>query len=113
VVPLAGVPDSGEQLYIVMFETPDRPAARSPRPKGHRESLLPDTEAEHSATKKYILSLITEHEKATRALREANRDLVTRNDELQLMNADLLRSRGTPPSWFRGGGSPPRGPDRA
>jgi two-component system, chemotaxis family, CheB/CheR fusion protein len=99
VVPLAGLPDVEEPLYVVLFEAaslsepapaqvPAAHARRLDRPDVDRASLR-KVEHELTATKEYLSSLIEEHERATDDLGAANEELVSANEELQSMNEEL------------------------
>jgi two-component system CheB/CheR fusion protein len=98
VIPFAGLPDTKEQLYIVLFEEPALPAAkraRSSRQKRLRPETLKDRqrvprlEHELASTKQYLEAVIQEHGQTNEDLGSANEELVSGNEELQSLNEEL------------------------
>ncbi len=95
-IPLIGVSDVRESLYVILFE--ERPPAkaraegRGPRTKPaatREDSRLPRLEQELAATKEYLQTIIAEHGRTNEDLGTANEELVSGNEELQSMNEEL------------------------
>ena len=96
VVPLAGLPDLKEPLYVILFEEPRPPSTSAalvadepPRRAANDGAALRKAEHELAATKEYLRSLIEEHERTNDDLGSANQELVSGNEELQSMNEEL------------------------
>jgi two-component system CheB/CheR fusion protein len=97
VVPLAGLPDLKEPLFVVLFEETSRPRTRgmvvaadeSPGRAASDRVSLRKAEHELAATKEYLGALIEEHNRANDDLGSANEELVSGNEELQSMNEEL------------------------
>lgn len=96
VVPLAGLPELKEPLFVVLFEE-THPATREAAHAAHGQPVraasdgapLRKVEHELAATKEYLRSLIEEHGRTNDDLGSANEELVSGNEELQSMNEEL------------------------
>ena len=92
VVPLAGMAESPDRLFAVMFEPlpPPPPVEGKSRPRGGERSARGNAlEHELKATKEYLQALITEHQQANDALATTNEELVSSNEELLSMNEEM------------------------
>ncbi|HTB76590.1 MAG TPA: CheR family methyltransferase, partial [Polyangiaceae bacterium] len=95
VIPLLGVSDPRDAMYVVLFEKhapggtrgarQARPTAETTREKRR----LPKVEGELAATKEYLQAVIAEHGRTNEDLGTANEELVSGNEELQSMNEEL------------------------
>jgi chemotaxis methyl-accepting protein methylase/signal transduction histidine kinase/chemotaxis response regulator CheB len=95
VIPLLGVSDPRDAMYVVLFEKhapggtrgarQARPTAETTREKRR----LPKVESELAATKEYLQAVIAEHGRTNEDLGTANEELVSGNEELQSMNEEL------------------------
>ena len=93
-IPMAGSPNAKEQLFLVLFEEPERPIeleTRQVNKKCQQKSGVKAAKLEHElkATKEYIHSLNDENQRANEALSTVNEELVSGNEELQSMNEEL------------------------
>ena len=102
VIPLHPAPRSRAGCYLVLFEEA-RPAGattppgkiRSPAkpagpPQVAHNRLVTQLRQEVSATREYLQSLVTEHERTNEELTTVNDELHTRNAELSQVNSDLV-----------------------
>ena len=103
VIPMSGLTETAERLYIVLFEPAAEAAAGRPkdgeRQAGKRPRSRPKPAAESSttfklehellATREYLQSLTEEHGRTNDELAAANAELVSGNEELQSMNEEL------------------------
>ncbi|KFE63186.1 chemotaxis protein CheB [Hyalangium minutum] len=98
VVPVAGLPEEKERLYVVMFEEVALPGKRGKKPvhqetarpaKGKEAHRVPAMKLELAATKDYLQSLLEEHGRTNDALASANEELISSNEELQSLNEEL------------------------
>ncbi len=95
VIPLMGVSDPRDALYVILFEdrAPAKPRAekhgRPPAPAARDQRRLPKLESELAATKEYLQTVIAEHGRTNEDLGTANEELVSGNEELQSMNEEL------------------------
>ena len=96
VVPFTGPADTGDHLFVVVFEEAGRaaddrvrwPDSRRP-PQRSQSARVSKLEHELTATKEYLQSLIEDHGKTNDELNSANEELVSGNEELQSMNEEL------------------------
>jgi len=90
VMPFAGVPESKERLFVVLFEEPVTSSSRARR-KTASLSRRVERRAEHelAATREYLHSLVEEHARTSEELESANEELISGNEELQSMNEEL------------------------
>ncbi|HWN67065.1 MAG TPA: CheR family methyltransferase [Haliangium sp.] len=95
VVPLAGIAESTERYFLVLFEevtsreaAAAEPAPASPMSARTDEELL-RLKAELVATRDYLQALIDDHQSATDELGATNEELVAANEELQSINEEL------------------------
>ncbi|HZU82704.1 MAG TPA: chemotaxis protein CheB, partial [Polyangiaceae bacterium] len=96
VLPIVGVPEATERLYVVLFEQLESPRVRRSRSKpassrrsAHASQEAERTAAELSATREYLQSLTEEHQRTNDELSSANEELMSANEELQSMNEEL------------------------
>src|SRR6185503_1898989 len=98
VIPFTGMPDTKEQLYIVLFEEAAQPVAKragSKRARSRRRETpeerqrIPRLEHELASTKQYLEAVIQEHGQTNDDLGSANEELVSGNEELQSLNEEL------------------------
>ncbi len=91
-----------ELAFLVMFERPDAPSApagqtsvpkQKARGRGAAASRIGDLEAEVTATKQYLQTVIQEHEAAIEELKSAHEEVQSSNEELQSTNEELLTSK--------------------
>ena len=91
VIPMSGLTETAERLYIVLFEpaaaTEKRPRSRA-KPAAESSSTF-KLEHELLATREYLQSLTEEHGRINDELAAANAELVSGNEELQSMNEEL------------------------
>jgi two-component system CheB/CheR fusion protein len=100
VVPLAGIAQTAERYFLVLFEEVaprDAAAAESvpasPAPAGQRTAQMDEEvlrlKTELAATRDYLQALIGDHQSATDELSAMNDELVAANEELQSTNEEL------------------------
>jgi two-component system CheB/CheR fusion protein len=98
VVPVSGLPEEKERLFLVMFEEvvlprkEARTQARQQKAGPAKEKAahrVPALKYELAATKDYLQSLLEEHGRTNDALASANDELVSSNEELQSLNEEL------------------------
>jgi two-component system CheB/CheR fusion protein len=100
VIPLAGLPEAREALYLILFEDsvpvpatkggPRRKRVPQPETNAKRDRRrIPKLEEALAATKDYLRTIIAEHQRANDDLGTANEELVSGNEELQSMNEEL------------------------
>jgi two-component system CheB/CheR fusion protein len=93
VIPLAGLTESGERYFLILFEEGAPRAAAAPSPASPAPSSTDDEllrlKAELVATRDYLQALIGDHQTATNELGATNEELVTANEELQSINEEL------------------------
>ena len=96
ILPVTGIPDAKEQLFVVLFE-PAR--ASNGKGKPRKTQLSPETprdtrrvqelEQKLAATEEYLQSLIGDQDQTNEHLNSANEELTSGNEELQSMNEEL------------------------
>jgi two-component system CheB/CheR fusion protein len=98
VVPVSGLPEEKQSLYVVLFEEVALPGKRGSKPvaqervspaKEKGTHRVPALQLELAATKDYLQSLLEEHGHTNDALASANEELVSGNEELQSLNEEL------------------------
>jgi two-component system CheB/CheR fusion protein len=104
VVPVPGIPDSPDRHFLVLFEdasersskrsSQSKSRARSERWKQKRGAHPTDRQLlqlneELAVTKKYVQSLLEEHQQTDDQLTTANEELLSSNEELQSTNEEL------------------------
>lgn len=102
VVPLAGIGDSPERFFLLLFEEvgPPRPDGAPARPPA-TPGALPQLDAEEArrlrteldATKDYLQAVISEQQSTTDELAAANEELIAANEELQSTNEELQSAK--------------------
>ena len=102
VQPIAGMPETKERRFAVLFENaaPARVVEGNGKQPRHTRGKTRQTRSRHDAmeqellaTKDYLHSIIREHEATSDALASANDELVSGNEELQSMNEELESSK--------------------
>ncbi len=103
VLPLGAANEAGESYFLILFRQLDEAGAAAERPEAPRApATLPAedyaaeaerTQAELTATKDYLQSLISEHQSTTDDLAAANTELVAANEELQATNEELQSAK--------------------
>jgi two-component system CheB/CheR fusion protein len=97
VLPVSGIPEAEERLYVVLFEPASAAGEKTKRGAGAtgRGKRLPvdrpSSRLEHelAATREYVQSLIEEHGRSNDEVAAANAELISNNEELQSMNEEL------------------------
>jgi two-component system CheB/CheR fusion protein len=95
VVPLAGIAESAERYFLILFEevAPREAAAAEPSPASPASASTDEEvqrlKAELAATREYLQALIGDHQSATDELGATNEELVAANEELQSINEEL------------------------
>lgn len=96
VLPVTGIPDAKEQLFVVLFEDA-RAAGGKGKPRKTKSS--PETPQETrrvqklaqklAATEEYLQALMGDQNQTNEHLNSANEELISGNEELQSMNEEL------------------------
>ncbi|MCP3137387.1 CheR family methyltransferase [Pyxidicoccus xibeiensis] len=98
VVPISGLLEENEPLFLVTFEEVPLPVKRgkkpvakpsSPKAKGQESHRVPALKLELDAMKDYLHSVLEEHGRTNDELAFANGELVSSNEELQSLNEEL------------------------
>jgi two-component system CheB/CheR fusion protein len=98
VIPVLGLPEEKDRLYVVLFEEVALPVKRGSKPARPDKAIpakekgahrVPALKLELAATKDYLQSLLEEHGRTNDALASANEELISSNEELQSLNEEL------------------------
>lgn len=105
VIPLHSTPLSHAGCYLVLFEDAGPAGAAAPSgktkrpgkpanlPPVARDKLVAQLRQELTATREYLQSVITEHERTNEELQSANEEILSSNEELQSTNEEMTTAK--------------------
>jgi PAS domain S-box-containing protein len=82
-----------ERLFLVIFEEVDPPVVASTRNADARNRRIQELEAELTALREDMRSIIEEQEASNEELQSANEEIISSNEELQSINEELETSK--------------------